>query len=55
MIVDRLAGLGRAIKNAGVMSVNNLNAIKVRELYDRLLNEPLPWLAKARGQGILAA
>jgi len=37
MIVDRLAGSGRAINNAGVMPANDLDALEVRELYDRLL------------------
>ena len=55
MILDRLAGSGRAINNAGVMPVNDLDAIEVRELYDRLSNQFPQWLAKARGQGILAA
>jgi hypothetical protein len=55
LILDRLAGSGRAIKTAGFMPVNILDAIKVLELYDRLLNEFPQWLAKAREQGILAA
>jgi len=54
MIVDRLAGSGRAINNAGVMPANDLDALEVRELYDRLLNEFPRWLAAARGQGLLA-
>jgi len=54
MILDRPAGTGRALDNAGVMSVNNLNASKVRELYDRLSNQFPRWLAAARGQGLLA-
>jgi hypothetical protein len=51
MILDRLAGLGQAIKNAGVMPVNDLDAIKDLELYGRLLNEFPRWLVAARERG----
>ena len=44
---------GRLIDNAGFMPVNDLDAIKDLELYDRLLNEFPQWLVKARAQGIL--
>jgi hypothetical protein len=43
----------RVIDNAGFMAVNDIDAIKDAELYDRLLNEFPQWLAAARGQGIL--
>lgn len=46
---------GRVIDNAGFMLVNDLDAIKDLELYNRLLNEFPRWLAKAREQDILAA
>jgi len=45
---------GRLLDNAGFMAVNDLDAIKDLELYDRLLNEFPRWLAAARGQGLLA-
>lgn len=44
---------GRAIDNAGFMHVNDLDAIKDLELYDRLLNEFPQWLVAAWEQGIL--
>ena len=44
---------GRVIDNAGFMHVNDLDAIKDLELYDRLLNEFPQWLAAAWEQGIL--
>ncbi|MFZ1827404.1 MAG: VWA domain-containing protein [Candidatus Competibacteraceae bacterium] len=45
---------GRLIDNAGFMHVNDLDAIKDAELYDRLLNEFPQWRVKARVQGLLA-
>ena len=45
---------GRVIDNAGFMPVNDLDAIKDLELYDRLLNEFPQWRVKARAQGLLA-
>jgi len=45
---------GRMIDNVGFMPVNDIDAIKDLELYDRLLNEFPRWLAKAREQGLLA-
>jgi hypothetical protein len=44
---------GRLIDNAGFMQVNDLDAIKDAELYDRLLNEFPQWLTKAREKGLL--
>lgn len=44
---------GRLIDNAGFMHVNDLDAIKDLELYDRLLNEFPQWLETARMKGIL--
>lgn len=44
---------GRLIDNAGFMSVNDLDAIKDLELYDRLLNQFPRWLAKARERRVL--
>ena len=44
---------GRVIDNAGFMHVNDLDAIKDAELYDRLLNEFPSWLTKAREQGMI--
>lgn len=45
---------GRLIDNAGFMHVNDLDAIKDLELYDRLLNEFPQWLETARARGLLA-
>lgn len=50
--LDELSG--RLIDNAGFMHVNDLDAIKDAELYDRLLNEFPRWLEKAREKAILA-
>lgn len=44
---------GRVIDNAGFMAVNDIDAIKDAELYDRLLNEFPQWLTKAQEKGIL--
>ena len=55
MILDRLAWTEWLIDNAGLMPVNDLDAIEDLKLYDRLPNEFPRWLAKAREQGILAA
>ncbi len=44
---------GRVIDNAGFMAVNDIDAIKDAELYDRLLNEFPQWLEKAQQKGIL--
>jgi hypothetical protein len=46
---------GRAIDNAGFMPVNDLDAIKDLELYDRLLNEFPQWLVAVWEQGILTS
>ena len=45
---------GRMIDNAGFMRVNDIDAIKDLELYDRLLNEFPRWLVEARERGLLA-
>lgn len=45
---------GRLIDNAGFMRINDLDAIRDAELYDRLLNEFPRWLEKAREKRILA-
>jgi len=45
---------GRVIDNAGFMAVNDIDAIKDAELYDRLLNEFPQWLEIARAQGLWA-
>jgi hypothetical protein len=55
MILDWLAWTGRAIDDAGFMPVNDLDAIKDLELYDRRSNEFPQWLVEAREQGILSA
>ena len=44
---------GRVIDNAGFMHVNDIEAIKDAELYDRLLNEFPQWLTKAREKELL--
>ena len=44
---------GRLIDNAGFMAVNDIDAIKDAELYDRLLNEFPQWLVKAREKNLL--
>ncbi|MDG4562262.1 MAG: VWA domain-containing protein [Candidatus Competibacter sp.] len=44
---------GRLIDNAGFMAVNDIEAIKDVELYDRLLNEFPQWLVKAREKNLL--
>ncbi len=44
---------GRVIDNAGFMHVNDIEAIKDAELYDRLPNEFPQWLTKAREKGLL--
>ncbi|MCB1771310.1 MAG: VWA domain-containing protein [Candidatus Competibacteraceae bacterium] len=44
---------GRVIDNAGFMHVNDLDAIKDAELYDRLLNEFPSWLTTVREQGMI--
>lgn len=46
---------GRFIDNAGFMQINDLDAIKDAELYDRLLNEFPRWLEKAREKRVLTA
>ncbi|MDS4068821.1 MAG: VWA domain-containing protein [Candidatus Competibacter sp.] len=45
---------GRMIDNAGFMRVNDIDAIKDLELYDRLLSEFPRWLVEARERGLLA-
>ena len=49
--LDELSG--RFIDNAGFMHVNDIEAIKDAELYDRLLNEFPQWLTKAREKNLL--
>jgi hypothetical protein len=49
--LDELSG--RLIDNAGFIQINDLDAIKDAELYDRLLNEFPRWLEKARGKRVL--
>ena len=44
---------GRLIDNAGFMAVNDIDAIKDAELYDRLLNEVPQWLVKVREKNLL--
>ena len=49
--LDELSG--RFIDNAGFIAVNDIDAIKDAELYDRLLNEFPQWLMKVREKGLL--
>ena len=44
---------GRWIDNAGFMAINDIDAIKDAELYDRLLNEFPQWLVKAREKKLI--
>lgn len=49
--LDELSG--RVVDNAGFMTVNDINAIRDLELYNRLLSEFPTWLRAARSAGIV--
>jgi hypothetical protein len=44
---------GRKVDNANFFSVNDINRIEDKELYERMLNEYPDWLTKAKSLGII--